>query len=59
MLVELLNLGDAGTTHVSNPPKYQLFLVSGVWMEYQERSRNTGARGEGRICEPSDYPTLN
>ena len=43
MLVELLNLGDAGMTHVSNPPKYQLFLVSGVWMEYQERSRNTGA----------------
>jgi hypothetical protein len=27
MLVGLLNLGDAGTTHVGNPPKYHLFLV--------------------------------
>jgi len=52
-------LGDAGTTDVGNPPKYHLFLVSGVWMEYQERRRNAGACGEGRTCEHSDYPTLN
>ena len=31
MLVGLLNLGDAGTTHVGNLLKYHLFLVSGVW----------------------------
>jgi hypothetical protein len=43
MLVGLLNLGDAGTTDVGNPPKYHLFLVSGVWVEYQERRRNAGA----------------
>ena len=30
MLVGLLNLGDAGTTHVGNFPKHHLFTVSGV-----------------------------
>jgi len=43
MLVGLLNLGDAGITHVGNPPKHHLFTVSGVWVEYQERRRNAGA----------------
>ena len=47
MLVGLLNLGDAGTTHVGNPPKYHLFLVSGVW-----RNR-INEQQEGRVCKCS------
>ena len=39
ILVGLLNLGDADTTHVSNPPKYHLFTVSGVWMNRRIRSK--------------------
>jgi len=39
MLVGLLNLGDAGITHVGNPPKHHLFTVSGVWMNRSIRSK--------------------
>ena len=39
MLVGLLNLGDADTTHVGNLPKHHLFTVSGVWMNRRIRSK--------------------
>ena len=47
MLVGLLNLGDAGTTHVGNPLKYQLFTVFGFWMNRRIEEQ------EGRVCKCS------
>ena len=52
MVVDVLNLGDAGITHVGNPPKYQLFTVSGVWVNRRIRSK-----GERVQAEPADLST--
>ncbi|HBM54200.1 MAG TPA: hypothetical protein DDZ97_13970 [Deltaproteobacteria bacterium] len=41
-----LNLGDAGTTHMGNPPKYHLFQVSGVWMNRRIRSKGKRVQAE-------------
>ena len=52
MVVGALNLGDAGTTHVGNPPKHRLFAVSGVWMNRRIRSK-----GKRVQAEPADLST--
>ena len=46
MLVGLLNLGDAGITHVGNPPKHHLFTVSGVWVNRRIRSKEERVQAE-------------
>ena len=52
MVVDVLNLGDAGITHVGNPPKHHLFTVSGVWVNRRIRSE-----GERVQAEPADLST--
>ena len=52
MVVGALNLSDAGTTHVGNPPKHNLFTVSGVWVN--RIIRNKGKRVQ---AEPADLST--
>jgi hypothetical protein len=52
MVVGALNLGDAGTTHVGNPPKHNLFTVSGVWVNRRIRSK-----GKRVQAEPADLST--
>ena len=52
MLVGLPNLGDAGITHVGNPPKHHLFTISGVWVNRRIRSK-----GERVQAEPADLST--
>jgi len=52
MVVDVLNLSDAGITHVGNPPKHHLFTVSGVWVNRRIRSE-----GERVQAEPADLST--
>ncbi len=52
MVVDVLNLGDAGITHVGNPPKHHLFTISGVWVN--RRIRSKGMRVQ---AEPADLST--
>jgi len=50
MLVGLLNLGDAGITHVGNPPKHHLLTVSGVWMNRRiEQVRRSECKQRQRV----------
>jgi hypothetical protein len=55
MLVGLLNLSDAGTTHVGKPPKYHLFQVSGVWVN--RRIRSKGKRVQAESADLSQQTT--
>ena len=52
MVVVALNLSDAGTTHVGNPPKHNLSTVSGVWVNRRIRSK-----GKRVQAEPADLST--
>ena len=52
MLAGALNFGDAGITHVGNPPKHYLLTVSGVWVNRRIRSK-----GERVQAEPADLST--
>jgi len=45
MVVDVLNLGDAGITHVGNPPKHH-FTVSGVWVNRRIRSKGKRVQAE-------------
>ena len=46
MVVDVLNLGDAGITHVGNPPKHHLFTVSGVWVNRRIRRKGKRVQAE-------------
>ena len=52
MLAGALNFGDAGITHVGNPPKHYLLTVSGVWVNRRIRSK-----GKRVQAEPADLST--
>ena len=52
MVVDVLNLGDAGITHVGNPPEHHLFTISGVWVNRRIRSK-----GKRVQAEPADLST--
>ncbi len=52
MVVDVLNLGDAGITQVGNPPKHHLFTISGVWVNRRIRSK-----GKRVQAEPADLST--
>ena len=52
MVVDVLNLGDPGITHVGNPPKHHLFTISGVWVNRRIRSK-----GKRVQAEPADLST--
>ena len=52
MVVDVLNLGDAGITHVGNLPKHHLFTISGVWVNRRIRSK-----GKRVQAEPADLST--
>ena len=52
IIVGTTSFGDAGITHVGNPPKHHLFTVSGVWVNRRIRSK-----GKQVQAEPADLST--